>query len=317
MPTQCSADLFGFAPVEGRRVEAGFDGGTITSDAGALLLGATDRVVGLVGRLAGCFVDARRPDLIEHDVATLIGQRVFGIALGYEDLNDHEHLRHDPAMAVLAGKLAARRSDRAPVAGKSTLNRLELSRPEPTRYHKIAHDEAAIERLFVELFLEVQAKPPKQIVLDLDVTDDPSTVTRKAASSTATTTATATCRSTCSAPATSLPPSSGAPTSMPRRGRSRRSSGSLPGSGPAGRGCASCFGPTSGFAREALMAWCEKNQVDYVFGLARNDRLVEEISVELIQAEEEAAGAASGGAVHSAQGCHPRASGNKGWMIDH
>src|SRR5215204_3352807 len=141
MPTQCSADLFGFAPVEGRRVEAGFDGGTITSDAGALLLGATDRVVGL---------DARRPDLIEHDVATLIGQRVFGIALGYEDLNDHEHLRHDPAMAVLAGKLVARRSDCAPVAGKSTLNRLELSRPEPTRYHKIAHDEAAIERLFVE-----------------------------------------------------------------------------------------------------------------------------------------------------------------------
>src|SRR5829696_3350772 len=123
MPTQCSADLFGFAPVEGRRVEAGFDGGTITSDAGALLLGATDRVVDLVGRLAGCFVDARRPDLIEHDVATLIGQRVFGIALGYEDLNDHEHLRHDPAMAVLAGKLAARRSDCAPVAGKSTLNR--------------------------------------------------------------------------------------------------------------------------------------------------------------------------------------------------
>ena len=173
MPTQCSADLFGFAPVEGRRVEAGFDGGTITSDAGALLLGATDRVVGLVGRLAGCFVDARRPDLIEHDVATLIGQRVFGIALGYEDLNDHEHLRHDPAMAVLAGKLVARRSDCAPVAGKSTLNRLELSRPEPTRYHKIAHDEAAIERLFVELFLEAHANPPKQIVLDLDATDDP------------------------------------------------------------------------------------------------------------------------------------------------
>jgi len=124
MPTQCSADLFGFAPVHGRRVEAGFDGGTITSDAGALLLGATDRVVGLVGRLAGCFVDARRRDLIEHDVATLIGQRVFGIALGYEDLNDHEHLRHDPAMAVLAGKLAARRSDCAPVAGKSTLTGL-------------------------------------------------------------------------------------------------------------------------------------------------------------------------------------------------
>ena len=244
MPTQCSADLFGFAPVEGRRVEAGFDGGTITSDAGALLLGATDRVVGLVGRLAGCFVDARRPDLIEHDVATLIGQRVFGIALGYEDLNDHEHLRHDPAMAVLAGKLAARRSDCAPVAGKSTLNRLELSRPEPTRYHKIAHDEAAIERLFVELFLEAHANPPKQIVLDLDATDDPVHGHQEGRFFHGYYDGYCICRSTCSAAATSLPPSSGAPTSMPRRGRSRRSSGSLPGSGPAGRGCASCFGPT-------------------------------------------------------------------------
>ncbi len=103
MPTECSPELFGFAPVEGRRVEAAFDGGAITSDAGALLLGATDRAIGLVGRFAACFADARRPDLVEHEVATLVGQRVFGIALGYEDLNDHDHLRHDPAMAVLAG----------------------------------------------------------------------------------------------------------------------------------------------------------------------------------------------------------------------
>src|SRR6478735_7232171 len=86
MPTQCSADLFGFAPVERRRVEAAFDGGAVTSDAGALLLGATDRAINLVGRFARCFTDGRRSDLIEHDVATLVGQRVFGIALGYEDL---------------------------------------------------------------------------------------------------------------------------------------------------------------------------------------------------------------------------------------
>ena len=114
MPTQCSADLFGFAPVERRRVEAAFDGGAVTSDAGALLLGATDRAINLVGRFARCFTDGRRSDLIEHDVATLVGQRVFGIALGYEDLNDHDVLRHDPAMAVLAqgqalGLRAARR----------------------------------------------------------------------------------------------------------------------------------------------------------------------------------------------------------------
>jgi hypothetical protein len=87
-------------------------------------------------------------------------QRVVGIALGYEDLNDHDELRHDPVLAVLAGKLAAKRADCAPLAGKSTLNRLELSRPEPRRYHKVSHDAAAIEALFVEVFLEAQRRAP-------------------------------------------------------------------------------------------------------------------------------------------------------------
>src|SRR2546428_9888744 len=137
MPTECSLDLFGFAPVEGREVVAAFDGGAITSDAGALLLGATDRAIRMMDRFAGCFHDMRRQHLIEHEVVTLVAQRVFGIALGYEDLNDHDDLRHDPMMAVLAGKPAARREDCAPVAGKSTLNRLELSRLEPTRHHQI------------------------------------------------------------------------------------------------------------------------------------------------------------------------------------
>ncbi len=90
MPTECSPDLFGFAPVEGRIVVAGFDGGAITSDAGALLLAATDRAIGLVDRFAPCFIDRRHPKYIEHQVGTLIGQRVMGIALGYEDLNDHD-----------------------------------------------------------------------------------------------------------------------------------------------------------------------------------------------------------------------------------
>ena len=116
---------------------AAFDAGAITSDAGALLLGATDRAIRMMDRFASCFHDVRRADLIEHGVATLVGQRVFGIALGYEDLNDHDELRHDPLMAVLAGKLEARRKDCAPVAGKSTLNRVELSQLAPTRYHKI------------------------------------------------------------------------------------------------------------------------------------------------------------------------------------
>src|SRR5207344_2453825 len=105
MPTECSAEAFDFGTVEGRSVEAAFDAGLVTSDAGALLLGATDRAIDLVGRFANCFRDHRRQDLIEHTVGTLIGQRVFGIALGYEDLNDHDELRHDPLMAVLSGKL--------------------------------------------------------------------------------------------------------------------------------------------------------------------------------------------------------------------
>jgi len=111
MPTECNPDSYDFARVERRSVVAAFDGGAITTDAGGLLLGATDRAIGLVDRFAGCFQDVRAAELIEHEVKTLVGQRVFGIALGYEDLNDHDTLRHDPVMAVLAGKLQARRQD--------------------------------------------------------------------------------------------------------------------------------------------------------------------------------------------------------------
>src|SRR3954469_297774 len=174
MQTQCRPEQLVFAPVEGRSVVASFTGGVITSDAGALLLGATDRAINLVERFAACFQDARDPDLIEHTLATLIGQRVFGIALGYEDLIDHDQLRHDPVLAVLEGKLTARRADCAPLAGKSTLNRLEHAPSgEPSRYHRIGHDGAAIARVFVDLFLEAHTRPPKQIILDLDATDDP------------------------------------------------------------------------------------------------------------------------------------------------
>ena len=144
MPTECNPALFDFAPVKGRTVVAAFDGGAITSDAGALLLGATDRAIRLTERFTACFTDQRSPDLIEHSVRTLLTQRVVGIALGYEDLSDHDELRHDPVLAVLAGKLVARRSDCTALAGKSTLNRLELSQTEPTRYHRISHDCAGI-----------------------------------------------------------------------------------------------------------------------------------------------------------------------------
>ena len=163
MPTECSPDLFGFSRVEGRRVVAAFDGGAVTSDAGALLLGAADRAVGLIDRFAACFGDRRAPGQVIHEVSALVGQRLFGIALGYEDVNDHEELRFDPVLGALCGRLAARHPRCAPLAGKSTLNRLEHApqngAPEAGRYHKIAHDGAAIERLFVDLFLEAHGRP--------------------------------------------------------------------------------------------------------------------------------------------------------------
>src|SRR5256885_12782180 len=151
MQTHCTPGLFGFVPVEGREVVAGFDGGAITSDAGALLLGATDRAIGMMERLAACFHDVRRADLIEHEVVTLVAQRVFGIALGYEDLNDHDELRHDPMMAVLAGKLEARRGGCAPGAGKSTRNPLGLDPPGATRHYKNSPQPVPIQRPLVLL----------------------------------------------------------------------------------------------------------------------------------------------------------------------
>ena len=174
MQTECTPALFEFEPVERKKVVAGFDGGTITSDARALLLGRLDRGLGLIRRMAACFTDRRDPRLLEHTVETLVGQRVFGLALGYEDLNDHDELRHDPLFHVLAGKLEANRSDCAPVAGKSTLNRLEHTpKGAAAKYHKIDHDPARVAALFVEILLDAHNRPPRWIVLDLDATDDP------------------------------------------------------------------------------------------------------------------------------------------------
>ncbi|BCH21317.1 IS1380 family transposase [Mesorhizobium sp. L-8-3] len=268
---------------------AGFDGGTITSDAGALLLGLTDRAIGLVGRFARCFVDARNPELIEHEVKTLVGQRVLALALGYEDLNDHDELRHDPVMAVLAGKLEARRHKKcAALAGKSTLNRLELSRPQPSRYHRISHDPAAIEALFVELFIGAHAAPPEEIVLDLDATDDPLHGDQEG-------------RffhgyygHYCYLPLyifcgdhllcaklrpANIDAAAGSVQEVERivcRLRERWPKVRI------------VLRADSGFAREELMAWCEANAVDYLLGLARNTRLVGHIAAELAVAEAEA-----------------------------
>ena len=287
MPTECSAELFEFAPVEQRKVVAGFDGGAITSDAGALLLGAADRALGVIGRFAECFRDVRRQDLIEHAVRTLVGQRVFGIALGYEDLNDHDDLRHDPVMAVLAGKLSAHRKDCAPVAGKSTLNRLELSKPEATRYHKISYEAGGIEALFVTLFLESFRAPPEEIILDLDATDDPLHGHQEGRFFHGY----YDCH--CYLPlyifcgdqllAAKLRPSDidGAAGSVEEV---TRIVAQIRRRWPRVR---IVLRADSGFARDHLMAWCEAHGVDYIFGLARNTRLVGKIADELAQAREE------------------------------
>jgi hypothetical protein len=277
--------LFGFAVVEGRDVVVAFDGGAISSDAGALLLGAADHAIKLTERFAACFHDARRPHLIEHEVATLLGQRVFGIALGYEDLNDHDELRHDPVMAVLAGKLEARRKECAPVAGKSTLNRLELSRLEPTRYHKISHNPIAIKRLMVDVFLEAHDRAPSEIVLDLDATDDPVHGKQEG-------------RffhgyydCYCYLPLYVF------------CGRDLLAAKLRPASMDAAAGAVAevarivaqirrrwphvriLVRADSGFAREELMVWCEAHGVHFLFGLAKNDRLIAQTASELARAE--------------------------------
>jgi hypothetical protein len=259
----------------------------MTSEAGVMLLGATDRQIRMIERFAGCFTDYRAADLVVHEVPGLVGQRVFGIALGYEDLIDHDQLRHDPVMAVLGGKLEARRADCAPLAGKSTLNRLELSRPEPTRYHKISYDGAAIEGLFVDLFLDAHSAPPPQITLDLDATDDPLHGHQEE-------------RffhgyydNYCYLPlyvfcgrhllAAKLRPanidaSAGSVEEVARivtRIRQRWPKVRI------------LLRADSGFARDALMAWCESNGVDFLFGLAKNARLNTEIETELAAAQEQ------------------------------
>jgi Transposase DDE domain group 1 len=287
MPTQCSRDLFGYEVVEGREVVAAFDGGEGTTDAGGLLLGATDRTIGLTTRFPACFLDERAQAQVEHTVAAMVAQRVFGIALGYEDLIDHDHLRHDPVLAILAGKLEAKRQDCAPLAGKSTLNRLEHAPLLPSRYHKIEHDAGAIEGLFVDLFLEAYKTPPKAITLDLDATDDPlhghqegrffhghydcycylplyvfcgrhlpAAKLRRS----------------------NIDASAGAKDEVERiitRIRAHWPRVKI------------LLRADSGFAREELLAWCEAHGVDYLFGLARNERLVGAIAADLAAAEAE------------------------------
>ena len=181
--TECTQSSFEFARHFTQRVVADFEGGTLTSDGGALLLRQTDQRIGLLKRFAACFRDHRRPDRIEHSVETMLSQRVYGLSLGYEDLTDHDQLRSDPLLAMLAGKRDCTGKDRKrtrdqgkALAGKSTLNRLEHTAKQGSaedRYKKISYSSTAIDELLVTLFLEAHQRAPRKITLDLDATDTP------------------------------------------------------------------------------------------------------------------------------------------------
>ena len=285
MQTECISAQLEFEGFGKRRVVAGFDGGAISSDAGGLLLRETDRALGLLERIAACFDDGRSPDQLVHSLRTLVGQRVVGLALGYEDVNDHDQLRHDPVLGLLAERLEPKRADCAALAGKSTLNRLEQSPASgDPRYHKIAHDPTALANLFVDLFVEAHDRPPRRITLDLDATDDPVHGHQEG-------------RffhgyygCYCYLPlyvfcgrhllAAKLRPSNidasaGAVEEVARIvGHIRRRWPKVK----------ILLRADSAFARERLMTWCETNRVDYLFGLARNERLVERIADELAEA---------------------------------
>jgi hypothetical protein len=169
--TECTQSSFEFVGAWSRSVMACVDGGKITSHAGGLLLREVDRCIGLLNRLSKCFLDGRQQSRVRHSVREMVSQRVYGLALGYEDLNDHEQLREDPLLMLLAGSADAE----SPLSGKSTLNRLELAGEsvKEDRYKKVHYDAEAIDRVLVEVFLEAHAQPPQEIVIDLDTTDLP------------------------------------------------------------------------------------------------------------------------------------------------
>jgi hypothetical protein len=268
--TECTQSRFGFAAHFSRQVVAGFDGGTITTDAGGLLLRETERRLNLLSRMAACFVDARNPLLVEHSVEQLVSQRVYGLALGYEDLNDHEQLRQDPLLRVLAGKADVEDS---PLAGKSTLNRVELSQEKPSRYKKVSFVGKAIDELLVQVFVESYVTAPAAITLDVDATDLPLHGKQEG-------------RffhgyydSYCYLPLyifcgdqilCARLRQSNSDAAAGTLGELQRIVKQIRGAWPEVK---ITLRGDSGFCRNELMSWCESNGVDYVFGLARNQRL--------------------------------------------
>ena len=228
MTTQCTSQPLEFARLGRRRIVAGFDGGRMTSDGGALLLREADRLFKVTERVADAFVDPRAPGRIEHDVPALVAQRRFALALGYEDLNDHDRLRDDPALALacgvddVEGERRVRERDRGhALAASSTLNRLELSPPDeasPHRYKKVVADHEALDRLLVDRFLESHAEPPggRSSWISMPPTTR-SMATKRANPSTASTVTTASCHSSSSAASTPCAVGCGRPPAARRR----------------------------------------------------------------------------------------------------
>lgn len=294
MKTECPTHELKLNPLYSRDIIAKFDGGNITSDGGALLLREVEKRTHILKRLSGCFRDSRNPKFIEHTVEALIKQRVFGIAMGYEDLNDHDHLRQDPLLGTLCEKQDPTGSDRfmdrdkgKATAGKSTLNRLELGVVSTNRYKKIVPNTEAIDDLLIDLFIESFSSTPTEIVFDLDATDDrihgcqegrffhgyygdycylPLYIFCED-------------QLLCARLRTAdRDASDGAVAELERIVSKVRAA--WPQVRIIIRG-------DSGFCRDELMKWCETNGVNYIFGLAKNTRLEKAITEEMAEAKKQ------------------------------
>jgi hypothetical protein len=260
--TECNQSNFGFEASGRREIVARFDGGTISSDGGAFLLRQTDKRLNLLPRLAGCFLDGRNRNRIEHTIAEILAQRVYGLALGYEDLNDHEQLRKDPVFGILAG----REETDASLAGKSTLNRMEMGAGTKDRYKKITFWKDAIDELLVKVFIESHQTAPAEIVLDVDTTDLPLYIfcgehvlcarLREANHD----------------------------ASFGCLAKIKRTVAQLRAVWPEVK---IILRGDSGFCRNELMSWCKANRVDFVLGLARNQRLRKVIGAQMHEATEQ------------------------------
>jgi DDE family transposase len=294
MGTDCSLEPVLFEGFAGRQVVGAFDGGEVTSNGGAPLLREADRAIGLTAKVARCFRDNRNPALVQHRLETLLSQRIHGLALGYEDLNDHDELRFDPALGLVSDTLRPRPAEPprpgqpvvATLAGKSTLNRLEHGLMDgASRYCKIGVDDAALQEVFLDLYIEAHERPPKRVILDLDATDDPLHGAQEG-------------RffhgyygCYCYLPLyifvgrhllvaklreANIDAAAGAREELERIVARLRE---------AWPEVEIWIRADSGFARDELMTWCEENRVEYVLGLARNKRLQPMIAAELTQAK--------------------------------